>query len=270
MQSESLRAPRNDRSHKYSHGHLAAVVGSEKYPGAALLSLGGALRGGSGYICNLSISEKIDLMICDHYPEITFASSLSALAGDAWLIGSGVEEKQIADELPALQRAIADSYQKTQAKQLPFFLTLDAAGMKFVSELQTGFTIITPHEGEAMALGVSAESLLNRKQAALELSRNLNVIVVLKGYHTIVASPSGFWAKDTYGGAELAVAGTGDILGGLITSFLGAFKPTTEKNVVAIIAKAIKAHSLAGKYASKRYGNTTASDVLTSLTKVIR
>lgn len=268
--SDSLRAPRNARSHKYSHGHVAAIVGSEKFPGAAILSLGGALRGGAGYVCNLSINESIDSLIWQRFPEITVAQNLNELKGDSWLIGSGVDTHRLDQIIPQLPEVIFRNFQNAQEKGNPFFLTLDAGAMKYASQLRNGFTVITPHEGEALALGVTSEELLNRKRAALNLSKNLNVIVVLKGFHTVIASPSGYWLMDKYGGPELAVAGSGDLLAGLIASFLGAFKPTTEKNVVITIAKAIKAHGLAGRYSSRRLANPTASDIFNSLQKVIR
>ena len=268
--SDSLRAPRLARSHKYSHGHVAAIVGSEKFPGAAILSLGAALRGGAGYVCNLSINQSIDSLIWQRYPEVTIAQNLKDLKGDSWLVGSGLTMDRMNHLLPYLQAEIQRNLESAEMKGTPFYLTLDAAAMQHASHLRNGFTIITPHEGEALSLGMKEEDLINRKQAALNLAQRFNVIVVLKGFHTIIAAPSGFWMMDKYGGPELAVAGSGDILAGLIASFLGAFKPTTEKNVVIVIAKAIKAHGLAGRYSSRRLANPTASDILNSLQKVIR
>ena len=58
-----------EQSHKYSHGTVAVWAGSEEYPGAAVLSVGGARRGGSGYVNFIYDSESVKNLILFNYQE---------------------------------------------------------------------------------------------------------------------------------------------------------------------------------------------------------
>jgi hydroxyethylthiazole kinase-like uncharacterized protein yjeF len=270
MKKERFISPRPHTSHKYSHGKVASIVGSVKYPGAALLSIGAMQKGGSGYITQLSISPEIDTLIISKHPEIVFAHNPSSLSGDSWLIGSGVESEFLSHHTKEIHNALAENARVAHENERKLCVTLDAAAIAFHKEFRGDFTIITPHEGELEAFGIFASHISNRKKIALDIAQEHNLFVVLKGFHTIIATPHGMWAMDTIGGSELAVAGSGDVLGGLIASFIGAFAPTTEKDLLKVLTKAVKAHSLAGRYAHKRWGNITASEIVNAFKKVIR
>ena len=90
------------------------------------------------------------------------------------------------------------------------------------------------------------------------------------GHHTVVASPDGLVVVDDLAGPELATAGTGDILAGLIGSMLASWKPETLNEVVVVIFKAISAHALAGKAASNDLNPITSSDILQYLPTIMK
>ena len=141
--------------------------------------------------------------------------------------------------------------------------------MSLAANSDTAFTVITPHEGEAAKLGFPIKNG-DRKTAALALAKHFHVIVVLKGNQTLIAGPDGSLMIDKNGGSELATAGTGDILAGLIASMLSSWAPENVKECVQVVAKAVAAHGLAGKFVAKTKAPITATDLLEALPQVLR
>ena len=135
--------------------------------------------------------------------------------------------------------------------------------MRFAKDFNSEFIVITPHEGEARKLGFAVgDGDFGRRASALEMAQTLGCVVVLKGHRTVVASPEGLVVVDELAGPELATAGTGDILTGLIGSMLASWKPKSFKDVVVVVYKAISAHALAAKAASQELNPITSSDIL--------
>ena len=244
----------NERSldaHKYSHGTVAVIAGSDQYPGAAVLTVGGARRGGAGYIQYLDLNERPTDLVLQTYPDV-IKRGLKNLEADAWVIGSGEPE------LPRRFTMPSSSY-----------LVLDAASILLVRDTRSVFTVITPHEGEFKALGYAVTRSEDRVMLAKQAAQDLNVYVLLKGPRTVIASPTGAVIEDDSGGPELATAGTGDVLAGFLASMLASWKPSSENEMLEVLEKAVRAHGLAGKRAEKNYRPMTALDLLNELPKVI-
>jgi hydroxyethylthiazole kinase-like uncharacterized protein yjeF len=244
----------NERSldaHKYSHGTVAVIAGSDQYPGAAVLTVGGARRGGAGYIQYLDLNERPTDLVLQTYPDV-IKRGLKNLEADAWVIGSG------APELPRRFTMPSSSY-----------LVLDAASILLVRDTRSVFTVITPHEGEFKALGYAVTRSEDRVMLAKQAAQDLNVYVLLKGPRTVIASPIGKVVEVRAGGPELATAGTGDVLAGFLASMLASWKPSSENEMLEVLEKAVRAHGLAGKRAEKNYPPMTALDLLNELPKVI-
>lgn len=137
--------------------------------------------------------------------------------------------------------------------------------------------IITPHPGEAAKL-VQALKLdkkytnkyidLHKEEIAEILAQKLNCTVVLKGYHTVIATNTGGMIITRVGGPELATAGSGDVLSGIIGSFVGQ---NPEKHLEAI-ATAVYLHAKAGEIARKQIGERSviASDIIRYLPQAIK
>jgi NAD(P)H-hydrate epimerase len=120
---------------------------------------------------------------------------------------------------------------------------LDADGLNaFVGhtgefrERNSKHLVITPHPGEmARLLGVSIEQIQkDRVQAAIDSARNWNVFVVLKGFHTVIVSPSGKVFVNTTGNPALAKGGSGDVLTGLLAALLAQFGTEDAWRVIAL------------------------------------
>ena len=251
--SNSRHLPsRSSDAHKYSHGVVAVIAGSDKYPGAAVLCVGGARRGGAGYINYVALSKIATQLVLSAYPDVVPLIKAADFHGDSIVIGAGA---------PKLPRGFIFPNSR--------YLVLDSDAMSLAANSDTAFTVITPHEGEAAKLGFPIKNG-DRKTVALALAKHFHVIVVLKGNQTLIAGPDGSLMIDKNGGIELATAGTGDILAGLIASMLSSWAPKNVKECVQVVAKAVAAHGLAGKFAAKTKAPITATDLLEALPQVLR
>lgn len=239
-------------ANKYSHGTVAVIAGSDIYPGAAVLCVGGARRGGAGYINYVALSPLATNLVLSAFPDVIPINKTREFKADALVLGSGA---------PKLPRGFTFPESR--------YLVLDGDAMELAKNSDTAFTVITPHEGEAAKLGFAVKNG-DRKATALELAKHFHVITVLKGKNTVIASPDGTSIIDKTGGSELATAGTGDILAGLIGSMLSSWKPSNLNETTLVVARAVEAHGLAGKFAAKSKAPVTATDVLESLPYILK
>ena len=245
-------AHREDDANKYSHGTVGVIAGSTQYPGAAVLTVGGARRGGAGYIQYADLAELPTQLVMTAYPDV-IKRKVKDISADSWVIGSGN---------PVLIRTF----------NLPksTFLVLDAESISLVKKSRSIFTIITPHHGEFARLGYDLTDSSLWKVHALQAANHLNAYVVLKGAKTLIASPDGLFLSGHFGTPALATAGTGDVLAGFIASMLASWKPETSEEVMGVIQRSVKAHGRAARRASRRIKPLTAPDLLAELPKSLR
>jgi ADP-dependent NAD(P)H-hydrate dehydratase / NAD(P)H-hydrate epimerase len=196
--------PRPDaEAQKYTRGVVGVRAGSQRYPGAGVLSTSGAACGLAGMVRYAGGAP--DAVLAAH-PEVVVGEGRV----QAWVVGSGGDEGAAA----ALAAAWADD--------VPLLVDADAL-QHLVAPLDRP-ALLTPHAGElASMLGVDraqveAERLAHARRAAAEYAAT----VLLKGRHTLVAEPDGRVRVTTSGTPWLAVAGAGDVLGGLCAALLAA------------------------------------------------
>ncbi len=241
-------------SHKYSHGTVAVFAGSRAYAGAAQLCVGGTRRGGAGFVNFVSKDSQIRNIVLSAYPDIVVHRNFKNINVDAVVMGSG------SLKLPTFRKIPKAHY-----------VVLDSVAMKLAQKVSADFVVITPHVGEAKELGFAiGDGDKGRQESALQIARAFNCVVVLKGFHTVVAEPNGMVMVDTLAGPELATAGTGDILAGLIGSMLASWKPSSFKEVVVVVFKAVSAHALAAKAAAQELTPITSLDILKYLPTILR
>lgn len=123
--------------------------------------------------------------------------------------------------------------------------------------------VITPHDGEYARLAGHPVGD-DRIEAARELARRLGVVVLLKGPATVVAEPGGRAAINTTGGPELATAGTGDVLSGVVAALLARGTPPFEA-----AAAAAWIHGRAAAVAGTAPG-LVAGDLIDALPRTLR
>ncbi|HEX6968991.1 MAG TPA: NAD(P)H-hydrate dehydratase [Micromonosporaceae bacterium] len=242
-------------SEKYARGVVGLATGSATYPGAAVLSVGGALAGPTGMV---RYAGGAAAEVLRRYPSV-IATPRVADAGrvQAWVCGSGLGTG--ADAVEELRAVLA----------APVPAVLDADALNLLADGRvTGLrdrgapVVITPHDREFARLAGEPPGG-DRVGAALRLAARTKAVVLLKGNHTIVATPDGRAFVNPTGTAALATGGTGDVLSGLLGSLLAAgLSPERAALAAAYL------HGLAGQEAA-RQGPVTALDVATALRPVV-
>ena len=242
-------------SDKYTRGVVGVATGSATYPGAAVLSVTGALAGPTGMV---RYAGTADREVLRQHPSVVAVRRV-AEAGrvQAWVCGSGLGTDD--DARTELRSVLATS--------LPVLLDADALtllvdGQHAADLRRDAPLVVTPHDREFARLA-GEDPGADRAGAALRLAAWINAVVLLKGDRTIVATPGGeVWANPT-GSADLATAGSGDVLAGLLGSLLAAGLPAERAAVAAAYA-----HGLAGRRAGLG-GPATSADVAAALRPVL-
>ncbi len=152
-------------------------------------------------------------------------------------------------------------------------LIIDADGLNALAGERTPKfplgTVITPHPGEmARLLGISAADVeKKRKKVAIEYATHYNITTVLKGWHTVVASPDGKTYVNQTGNPGMATAGSGDVLAGIIGAFLAQGLGVFDSAKYGVYL-----HGLAGDLAAKEKTQISliASDIIEFLPKAIK
>jgi hydroxyethylthiazole kinase-like uncharacterized protein yjeF len=204
-------------SDKYRRGVVGVAAGSERYPGAAVLAVSGALRGGAGAV---RYAGPGGTAVLARHPETLVSPGAPRSAGrvQAWVVGPGLGDTS--DARTAVDDALASD--------VP--ILVDADGLRLLTpeavKRRTAATVLTPHAGEAAALlGWAREDVEGRRlHAVRELAARFGATVLLKGSTTLVADPDPARPVrvNPTGTAWLATAGSGDVLSGLTGSLLAA------------------------------------------------
>lgn len=271
-EAAALLPTRDPAGHKGTFGKVVVIAGSVGYTGAAVLASLSALRTGAGLvylgipaslndIAEIKLTEVITKPLAetasrslspDALPDIrsmldgaaslAIGPGLSTDTGTRALVGEIVDEVAVpcvadADALNALTpAAIGD-----RKGDAPF--------------------VLTPHPGEMARLtGRRVEDVqANRDSVAREVAKAARATVLLKGSPTTVATPGGDIYVNPTGSNALASAGTGDVLTGIIATFLAQGLEATEAAALGAFV-----HGAAGDLAAESMGEagTIASDVL--------
>lgn len=244
--------PRPKFSHKGTFGHVAVVGGAEGHIGAALLSARAALRMGAGTV-TVELLTPNAMMVDPVAPELMFSSNpVDFSRFTAAVIGPGLGQSAAAKA--RLEAALASN--------IPLVLDADAlnliAGDKALLTTllhRTVATVLTPHEAEgARLLKVTPQIIQSdRVNAVRDIALQTGAITVLKGPGTLIAMRSSRTWLSPYATASLATAGSGDVLSGMIASFLGQRYDTVES-----VLGAVMLHGYAGK---ERVAGLTASEI---------
>lgn len=251
-----LLPERYDYAHKNDFGHLLAIGGAPGKSGAIRIAARAALLSGCGLV-TIAAPEQSCAQIQASEPELMTISleespeffhprnimPVNMFKADCLLIGPGAGRHSQTKEF------ITGLIQSSSAA-----LVLDADGLHTFDDQEhliqvlrsrTAPTILTPHPGEFSALtGLPACEIAGRK---IELCRDLSMktrsTIVLKDAITIVAFTNGFIKVLDAPNPVLAKAGSGDVLGGLIASFI-CQKMRAEEAVISALLLQQKAAEL--------------------------
>ena len=216
--------------HKYRAGYVAVLAGSAAYPGAAWLASQAAYRTGAGYVrllmntggATAMRTRLVETGLSDIGPGDYLADAgpvLDLVADDrlgALVAGPGLGRHP--DTVKALRRVILES-------TVP--AVLDADGIvAFKGEPESlrgrAGSVLTPHVGElAVLVGRPVHEVARAGLAAArDAAAATGQVVLLKGSSTVIATPAGEARVVVQGPPQLASAGTGDVLSGIIGALL--------------------------------------------------
>jgi ADP-dependent NAD(P)H-hydrate dehydratase / NAD(P)H-hydrate epimerase len=196
------------RSDKYARGVVGVDTGSDQYPGAAVMSVYGAVYGGAGYVRFLG-AERPAATISAQLPNVVFSPGRV----QAHLFGSGWGERP--DGAEVLARAAEEGVPAV----------VDADGLGYLPKPAPAGWLLTPHAGELARLLEQERSWVEEDpvQAVTAAAEQTGATVLLKGASQLVAAPNGGPVLVAVPGpAWTAQAGSGDVLGGVCAALLAA------------------------------------------------
>lgn len=260
-------------AHKGNYGHVLVVAGSVGKTGAAAMVGNAALRAGAGLVTVATPDVALPVVAIAH-PEYMTEPLLSTDAGTASMsniegaMAPGATEQHSQKVLNSLQRQAKLRFEQIEegktvlavgpglgqhAETQEFIrsvvrstyrpVVLDADGLNaFATHAEdltlrnTNFLVMTPHPGEmARLVGISTKDVqADRVKTAVDAAKKWNALVVLKGFHSVLASPSGQVFVNTTGNPGLAKGGSGDVLTGLLAGLIAQFGTEDLLRVVAL------------------------------------
>jgi ADP-dependent NAD(P)H-hydrate dehydratase / NAD(P)H-hydrate epimerase len=197
-----------ERSDKYARGVVGVDTGSDQYPGAAVMSVYGAVYGGAGYVRYLG-AERPAATISAQLPNVVFSPGRV----QARLFGSGWGERP--DGSQVLARAAEEGVPAV----------VDADGLGYLPQPAPDSWLLTPHAGELARLLERERSWVEEDpvRAVTVGAERTGATVLLKGASQLVAAPNGGPVLVAVPGpAWTAQAGSGDVLGGVCAALLAA------------------------------------------------
>lgn len=267
---------RDESSHKGDFGRALVIAGSRGMSGAACLAATAALRGGAGLV-TVAIPQGIQQIVAGFEPSYMTLGlpddelgRLKPSAGtqllklvetqNAVAIGPGLGQSA------GLQELVGELYDS-----IPVPTVVDADALNLLARRPYLFKrhaeavprILTPHPGEFSRMtGIDiAEIQQDREKYAVDFARQNEVVLVLKGYRTIITDGRKL-AVNQSGNSGLATGGTGDVLAGLITALLAQQMPAFEAARLGA-----HVHGIAGDLAAEELSKPgmIASDLLRSI-----
>jgi ADP-dependent NAD(P)H-hydrate dehydratase len=265
---------RKSDSHKGTYGTVLLVGGSRGMSGAVALSGMAALRGGAGLV-RLAVPSACLETVAQFEPAYTTLPMPSDAEGrlntDSFdPIFQATWQATVTAIGPGLGRSDQlDSMVRRLYSQLPGPLVVDAdalnalAGSDEFSKKPAGLRILTPHPGEfARLVGAEKTDPDSQAQAAIELAGKLGVVIVLKGFQTLVTDGTNS-TRNMTGNPGMATGGAGDVLTGL-TAALWAQSSAIGLDMLEVARLAVYLHGLSGDLAARALGSVsmTASDIV--------
>lgn len=258
---------RRKHQHKGDFGRVSIIAGSQGFTGAAYITTEAAVKSGAGLVtlcCNENIQEIMSNKLVEamtlNYKD---KEKLNEVLGKNNVIAVG---PGMGDSSGTL-KIVTDIIKYTKCP-----IVIDADGINVLkNNLQllkekNSDIVLTPHMGEmARITGMSIETIeKNKIHIAKAFAKEYNVILLLKGYNTIVSDGEKVIINNT-GNSAMASGGMGDCLTGLIASLIGqglsAFK-------AAYVGAYI--HGYCGDNLAKESYSVSASNILEQLPKAIK
>ena len=261
-----LLRKREKYGHKGMYGKVAILAGSKGYTGAAYISTESCVRAGAGlttlvttkYVQDKLSSKLVEAMSAN----IESMEDLKSLFKNVNVIaiGPGIDKENKYKDI------FADLIKYKDKK-----FVIDAGAFNLIksnSEIMMGIkerAILTPHPGEmARLIDKSIEYVEeNRVDVAKKFAKENKVVVLLKGYNTIITDGECVYINSS-GNSKMASGGMGDCLTGIISALLAQGHTAIESALIGAYV-----HGLAGEFASEGKYSTTASEVMENISRAM-
>lgn len=211
--------PRERFSHKGTFGHALIVAGNKETMGAALLNSMGCLYAGAG-LTSVCIPADGLTALNSSVPEAMYVAREKITSHDylakysAIAVGSGLGESDEAKQMLAhLLQSVKPLVIDADA------LNILAKNKEIMAQLPVN-TILTPHMKEFDRMFGEHENWWSRLQTARQQTSEKQIIILLKSQYTFICTPDKQVYINTTGNAAMAQGGMGDVLTGIIVSFL--------------------------------------------------
>jgi ADP-dependent NAD(P)H-hydrate dehydratase / NAD(P)H-hydrate epimerase len=236
---QDLPLVRRADSNKGNFGHVLLVAGSRGKSGAAILAGRGALRAGAGLVTIATPDELLSVVSsaqAEFMTEPLLSTKLGVVSASnlkARRFSSIAENKSVLaigpgiGRQPETQQFVRSIVQKAEQPVI-----LDADGLnafagraRELAKRNSPYLAITPHPGEMARLcGISTKEVqADRLGVSLKAAKAWKAHVILKGFHTILATPDGSAFVNTTGNPGLAKGGSGDALTGILSGMVSQF-----------------------------------------------
>lgn len=246
----TIYKPRAKFTHKGTYGRGLLLVGSQGMFGAGILAARACLRSGVGVltihtpqmgytIMQISIPEAM-VTTDPHEQFLTQAPTFNPYAAIG--IGCGIGKSTFT------QKMLFDCFEEAQKP-----LVLDADALNLIAQAPECLnripvnSILTPHPKEFERLFGKATNDFERHRLQCQKAKELNVCIVLKGAHTIIATPDGNCYFNSTGNPGMASGGMGDALTGIITGLLAQGYSSEHAALFGVFI-----HGLAGDLAAEK------------------
>ncbi len=250
---------RDKYSHKGDYGRVLVIAGSKGYTGAAYICTQGVVRSGAGLVTLCCSNEIRDILSSKLIEAMTISFddenrlNEAVKRSNAIAIGPGMGNNELTFKM--LNDIINNS-------SCP--IIIDADGINVLKDRidilknKKSQVIITPHLGEMSKItGLSIDYIKqNRIEVSKQFAKENNVVVLLKGFNTIITDGEKTIINST-GNSSMASGGMGDCLTGMIASFVGqGYEPIKAAYIAAYI------HGYSGEKLSKNMFCVNASHIL--------
>jgi NAD(P)H-hydrate epimerase len=260
-------AERPPDSNKGMYGHVLVIGGSPGKSGAPAMASLAALRAGAGLV-TAAVTSSVLPLVAGIAPELMTRALAVTPDGEispdnlaAQALKSLMQRITVLALGPGLgtsPEAASFAVDLLAATRVPAVVDADAlnalsAEIDLLPGLAIGRTLVlTPHPGEMSRLiGLStAQIQANRLQIAREFAQRNQVILVLKGWRTLIAHPDGSVAVNTTGNPGMAKGGSGDLLTGMVAALLAQHPDEPGRAVEA----AVYLHGLAADITVASHG----------------
>lgn len=270
---KSLIPPRRPDGNKYTHGTVTVIAGSSGMSGAVTLASLSVVRSGAG-MCYTIVPKSMILPLSTKLTEpVLIGASETEQGTIAHRIGSILHQIESKTKVKLIGPGLSRNDETAEMVRDTLRLTtspivLDGDGLNACIDNLDLFRgvpslVITPHEGEWERLfGPLPKSPTERIAAVSEVAKTYRIVVVLKGMPTLVSDHNGNVTIIQAGNSGMATAGCGDVLSGIIASFVAQGASVYEAAIAGVAL-----HGEAGNCAAEKVGEYSlmASDIVNSL-----